>query len=56
MSNQILIPNAKLVYKILILIVVAQFIHAPYEGAGFIHAPYEGAGFIGQCLMNLRNA
>jgi hypothetical protein len=29
-------------------IVVARFIHAPYEGAGFIHAPYEGAGFIGQ--------
>jgi pyrrolidone-carboxylate peptidase len=27
-------------------IVVAGFIHAPYEEAGFIHAPYEGAGFI----------
>jgi pyrrolidone-carboxylate peptidase len=26
----------------------AGFIHAPYEGAGFIHVPYEGAGFIGQ--------
>gem|GEM_PF-4464993 len=42
MSSQIQIPNAKLVYEILILIVVAPVC----RGSG------TGRQFIGQCLMN----
>ena len=34
---------------------VAQFIHAPYEGAGFIGLFYQKAGFTGQILRRTYN-